>query len=146
MAGSRVSDAATVTSTASTTVNANPFMAGWPISRMPSIETTTVIPANRTARPAVPIAVEVAPSGVLPGGEAAAVAGDDEQGVVDADAEADHGRGRRRPVGDVDHPPEDLAERHRDPEPEQCGDQRQPHRHDGAEGDQQDDRRPRRAR
>ena len=66
MAGSSVSDAATVTRTASTTVNANPFMAGWPISRMPSIETTTVIPANRTARPAVAIAVEVARRGSCP--------------------------------------------------------------------------------
>ena len=44
-----------------------------------------------------------------------------------------------RPVRDVDHAPQDLAERHRDAEPEQGGEQRQPHRHGGAEGDEQDD-------
>ena len=66
MAGSRVTDAAITTSTASTTVNANPFMAGWPISRMPSMEMTTVRPANSTARPAVAIAVCVAPRASWP--------------------------------------------------------------------------------
>ena len=61
-----VTVAAMMTSTATTTVKANPVMAGWPISRMPSIETTTVMPANRTARPAVAIAVSVARCGSWP--------------------------------------------------------------------------------
>ena len=65
-AGRRVTAAVMVTSTARTTVKANPFMAGWPISRMPSIETITVRPANSTARPAVAIAVEVASRGCCP--------------------------------------------------------------------------------
>ena len=65
-AGSNVSDAPTMTITASTTVKANPFMDGWPISRMPSMETTTVRPAKRTARPAVAIAVVVARRGSCP--------------------------------------------------------------------------------
>ena len=65
-AGSSVTEAAMTTSTASTTVKAKPVMAGWPISRMPSIETTTVRPANSTARPAVAIAVRVARRGSCP--------------------------------------------------------------------------------
>ena len=45
-AGSSVSDATMVTSTASDAVKAKPFSAGWPTSRMPSIETTTVRPGE----------------------------------------------------------------------------------------------------
>ena len=119
MAGSSVTDAAMTTSTASTTVKANPFMAGCPISRMPSIEMTTVRPANSTARPAVAIAVRVARSGILAVGQAAAEPRDDQQRVVDADADADHGRGVRRPLRYVDDPAQHLAERHRDAESEQ---------------------------
>ncbi len=66
MAGSSVTDAAITTTRASTTVKAKPFMAGWPISRMPSIEMTTVMPAKSTARPAVAMAVSVALRGSWP--------------------------------------------------------------------------------
>ena len=47
--------------------------------------------------------------------------------------------GGGRPVGDVHDVPHHVAERHRDPEPEQRGEQGQPHRHRRAEGDEQDD-------
>ena len=90
-------DAAMVTRTASTTVKANPFMEDWPISRMPSMETTTVSPANKTARPAVAMAVSGRRPWLLTVGEAAAEPRDDEQGVVDPDPERDHGGGRRAP-------------------------------------------------
>ena len=66
MAGSSVIVAAITTRTASTTVKANPFMAGWPMRRIPSMEMTTVMPAKRTERPAVDIAVCVAPRGSWP--------------------------------------------------------------------------------
>ena len=79
------------------------------------------------------------PSWLLPLGEVAAEPGDDEQRVVDADAEADHRRGGWGPVRDVDHPAQELAERDRGAEAEHGGDQRQPHRDRGPEGEQQDD-------
>ena len=55
-----------VTSTASDTVKAKPLRAAWPTSRMPSMETRTVSPANTTARPAVAIALSVARRGSCP--------------------------------------------------------------------------------
>ena len=56
---------------------------------------TTVAPANTTAWPAVAFARPAASSTVMPSCEVLAVAGDDEQRVVDADAETDH-RGEHR--------------------------------------------------
>ena len=79
------------------------------------------------------------PAGILAVGQAAAEPGDDQQRVVDADADADHGRGVRRPLRDVDDAPQHLAERHRDAEAEQRRDERQAHGDHRAEGDQQDD-------
>ena len=55
---------------------------------------TTVMPANSTAGPTVAMARPAASSTVMPSLQVLAVAGDDEQRVVDADAEADH-RGER---------------------------------------------------
>ena len=127
-AGSSVTEAVMTSSTANDTVNANPFRDARPTSRMPSIETMTTRPANTTARPAVAIALTVAASRLLAFGEVAAEPGDDEQRVVDADAEADHRRGGRGPVRDVDDPAQELAERDRGAEAEHGGDQRQPHR------------------
>ena len=65
-AGSSVTEAAMTISRVSTTVKANPVIAGCPISSRPSIEMTTVMPANSTARPAVVIAVWVARRGSCP--------------------------------------------------------------------------------
>ena len=138
-AGSSVTEATMTSSTASDTVNANPFRDARPTSRMPSIETITTRPANTTARPAVAIALDGGASRLVTVGEVAAEPGDDEQRVVDADTEADHRRGGRRPVRDVDHPAQELAERDRGAEAEHGGDQRQPHRHGGPEREQQDD-------
>ena len=53
------------------TLNANPVIAGWSMSRTPSNETTTVSPAKTTARPAVAIAVSDGAPRVQPVGEAA---------------------------------------------------------------------------
>ena len=70
-----------------------------PISVRPSSEMMTVMPAKITARPLVSIASTTASSTSAPACKRLAVAGDDEQGVVDADAEADHRHHRRREVG-----------------------------------------------
>ena len=72
-----------------------------------------------------------------------AVAGDDEEGVVDADAEADH---QRQLGGEVDHVDEPAAEPDQAEaraESEQRGHDRQPHREERAEAEQQHDHRPR---
>ncbi len=54
---------------------------------------TTVQPAKRTARPEVAIASDDrVVAAAVPVVEALAVAGDDEEGVVDPDADADHRR------------------------------------------------------
>ena len=77
----------------------------------------------------------------LPGGAVLAVAGDDEQGVVDADAQPDHRADRRRGGGDV----QAAGQQHDAAEPDGDGDQREHDRHegghDGAEGDEEDDER-----
>ena len=71
--------------------------------------------------------------------QAFSIAGDDEQRVVDADAEADHRGQLRREVGHRLH----TAEQHRQcdagAESEQRGSDRQAHRHDRTERDDQDD-------
>jgi hypothetical protein len=71
--------------------------------------------------------------------EVLAVAGDDEQGVVDADAEADHHAQDHREVGDVDDRGQDADAGGADEQAHQRGDDRQTHRDDGAERDEQHD-------
>ncbi len=65
--------------------------------------------------------------------------GDDEQGVVDPDPQADH---HRQLGGEVRHV-QNLGSQGDQPDPgpqsEQGGDDRQPHRHERAEGDQEHD-------
>ena len=107
---------------------------------MPSSEITTVAPANNTARPAVPIARRrPPPRGSRPACEATAVAGDDEQGVVDADAEPDHhGRTRREVRHSIDRDAERDRREPSNAEPEERGEDRQAHGQHGSEGDEQD--------
>ena len=70
--------------------------------------------------------------------EAVAESGQDEEGVVDPDAEADHRRQDDREVGGVEDVGPDRHQAEADAEGEERGDQRQAHRHDRAEGQQQD--------
>ena len=56
-AGSSVSDAKTVSATVTDAVTARPCTKPMPMRSMPSTETTTVAPANSTARPAVSMAM-----------------------------------------------------------------------------------------
>ena len=95
-------------------------MNGRPTTNSPSRAMTTVAPAKSTARPAVDRATMVASRGGCPLGQSLAVAGDDKQGVVDADTEADHGH-QVRAEGRHGH---EVAERHEDPEAHPDSDQR----------------------
>ena len=67
------------------------------------------------------------------------VAGDDEEGVVDADAEADHRRQLRAEVRHREHVAAQGDERDAREQPEQGGADGQAHGQHGAEGDEQDD-------
>ncbi len=71
--------------------------------------------------------------------EAVAEAGEDEEGVVDADAETDHEGELRREVGGVEDVGAEGDQADPDAEGEESGDDRQSHRHDRAEGEQEDD-------
>ncbi len=79
------------------------------------------------------------------GSEPFSIAGDDEQGVVDADAEADHRAERDREVGHRHH----VGQQGDDPRAERHAEQRhadrQAHREHRTEGDDQDDDREREA-
>ena len=65
-AGSRVTAASTVNTTVSAEATARPFRKLTPRTRMPSSAMHTVLPANRTARPEVSMALTAASSGVSP--------------------------------------------------------------------------------
>ena len=56
IAGSSVSDAASVSSTASTEAIESPYRKLTPVANIPSSAITTVVPASRIARPEVSIA------------------------------------------------------------------------------------------
>ena len=97
-----------------------------------------MIPAKRTARPAVSTAAIAAVARLQPLVEAVAEAGEDEERVVDADAEADHRRQLRRELGRVEDVGAERDQAEPDAEREQRGEDRQAHRHHRAEGQQQD--------
>ena len=69
------------------------------------------------------------------------VARADEQRVVDADADADHRRDLRRERRDVHHPGEQRDERQPDPDAEHRGHDRQAHREQRTEREEQDEHR-----
>ena len=110
-----------------------------PSSTMPSSAITTVEPANSTERPAVSIAVTRRGAHVGAGGALAAEAGDDQQRVVDADAEGDHHRQRRGEVGDVEDGRGGEHERHRQRDRGERHDQRHRHRGQRAQHEQEHD-------
>ena len=108
---------------------------------MPSIAITTTMPANSTARPDVSIEISVASRDVLARAALEPEAVEDQQRVVDADADADHRRQLRRPVDDVEHLGADHGgQREAHDHREQRVEQRQAHR-DDAERQEQHERR-----
>ncbi len=100
----------------------------------------TVIPANTTDRPAVPMAIDTAVRGIAAVGEFGTVPSDDQQRVVDAHAEADHRGDRTRPFGHVDDVGEQASGGEADTDAEQRRGEREAHRDQRPERDQQDDR------
>ena len=138
-AGRSVSEPTIVNSTASAAAIAGPLRNEMPSSTMPSSATTTVEPANSTERPAVSMAVRVAARTLRAGGALAAEAADDQQGVIDADAEGDHHRQRRGEVGDVEDRRGGEDERHRQPDRRERHDQRHGHRGQRAQHEQEHD-------
>ena len=98
----------------------------------------TVHPAKTTARPDVVSAIRVASSGSRPA-ELLAIAGHDEEGVVNTDTEADHrcelGCERRH----VEHQGEEREASETDSEAEEGGDDREPHCDHRPERDEEDD-------
>ena len=82
---------------------------------------------------------------VVPGVELLAIAGDDEERVVDADAEADHDPEERREVGDREDVGQQGDDRHADADAEQRVADGQPHREHRPEREDQDDDREREA-
>ena len=73
-------------------------------------------------------------------GEFGTVAGDDEQGVVDADREADHHRQRRGGGAQIERVGQGGDRGDADADADERGQQRQPGRDQRAEGDDEDDR------
>ena len=116
-------------------------MYGRPVSIRPRTAITTVPPARITLRPAVVTASTTASWRLLAGVQRRAEAGEDEQRVVDADADPDQARHRGRPVGHVDDVrQQDDQPARGDAEADQRDHQRQPGGDHRAERDQQHDR------
>ncbi len=139
MAGSKVSAPSSTRSTADMAPIARPSMKGRPTTNRPSSDMTTVPPANMTARPAVDSATTVAVARVAALRQPLPVAGDDEQGVVDADAEADHGHQLRTECRHGQDVAEQVDDAEADRDPDERGDDRQAHGHDRSEGHEHDD-------
>jgi len=70
--------------------------------------------------------------------EMLAMACDDEERVVDPNADSHHRRDDRRLVPELEHPRRQADEREPQTQPDERGDQGEPHSHDAPEGDQQD--------
>ena len=104
----------------------------------PRIATTTVPPAKTTERPAVARERPTASTTPQTLGEVLAEAGEHEQRVVDADAQADHRPDHGRPARDVDDVGDQGQGAGADREAEQRHPDRQAHGDQGPEGQQQD--------
>ena len=134
-AGSSVSAANITASTVTTAEKATPGTYGWFIVSMPSSEMTTVMPGEHDRASGGRHRDGRRTSRVSAGGQLAAVPGDDQQRVVDADAEADHRRDRAGPIGHVDDVGEQAPEGESYTDAEQRRGQRQAHRHERSERD-----------
>ena len=132
---------ATSTATATVIATATPMLAmsGMPTSVRPSIEIMTVTPAKMTERPAEWMAMPIESRGVAAVGEVLSVAGDDEQGVVDADRDPDHGRHRGGERDDVHAGGEQPDEQHPDADAEDRTEEGGEHGDDRSERHEQHD-------
>jgi len=73
-------------------------------------------------------------------GEGGAEAGQDQERIVDPDADPDDSGNCGGEAGDVDERGEDADQQNREPEPEERDRDQQPDRHDRSEGDEEDGR------
>ncbi len=134
-------DAIIVTSTVIAAPVASPLMNARFMMYIPSREITTVKPGEHDGSPGGVDRDHRGLLGILPGFQTFAVSGDDEQRVVDADAEADHRAERGGEVGDRHHVRQQRDDAGADADTEQRDSDRQTHGQDRAEGeDQHDDR------
>ncbi len=99
-AGSTVSEPMTAHSTTRIVPTARPANRLLPLRNMPLMATITVRPDTSTARPEVAAAISIASIVVVAPGPFAALAGEVEDRVVDADREADQQDHGLRHVGD----------------------------------------------
>ncbi len=106
-AGSRLSAMPTATTTASAALRPMTVRKGMRATASPTRAIMTVSPAKTTAEPAVATARPADSSGSRPCGQLVAVAGQDEQRVVDPHGQADHHRQQRR--GGSRAPPTTVA-------------------------------------
>ena len=137
-AGSRVSAAQTATATPTAAATPITVRNGIWATASPQSAMITVVPANTTADPAVAEAWARDSSTPIPVGQLAAVPGDDEQAVVDADRQPDHQGQRGRGRGDRGDRRDGEDARHGDAHAERGGDQRQAGGEERGEGDGQD--------
>ena len=138
-AGSSVSDAKTVAATTAAAPTERPWTNLTPMSSRPSSEITTVMPAKSTRAAS---GVEGDPDRLAHGMthvELLAVASDDQQRVVDADAEPDHDPEEGREVGDGQDVAQQRDDRGADADAEERDADRQAHREHRAERQDQDD-------
>ena len=112
-----------------------------PMNASPVTEIATVRPAKSTARPADAPASAAASRGRQPVVEQLSEARDDEQRVVDPDAEPDHRDEDRRDRVDVGQPGEDEEQQERRHQRHDRERDRDQHRDERAEDDEQHDHR-----
>ena len=138
-AGSSVIDAATVTATVTDAVMPSPPTKPMPMSSMPEQrdDDRRAREHDRTPRGVHRDADRLA--NVVARVQLLAIARDDQQRVVDADAEADHQADERREVGDLDEVAGEDDERAAEADAEQRDADRQAHREHRPERDDQDD-------
>ena len=127
-----------MTATTVAALTASPVTKLMPMMIMPSSEMTTVVPANSTARPAVSMASTVESRTLMPVVQVLPVPGDDEQRVVDADAEADHHAEDVGEVGRAEEVAEEPGDDRADADAGEGDADGQAHREHRAEGEQED--------
>ena len=116
-------------------------MNGTPATTSPRIATTTMPPATTTGLPAVASAEADRLLDRHTASEVVTVPGHDEQRVVDADTQPDHGPEDRRPARDVDDVGDERHGADTDGEPEHGRADREGRGDQGTEGEEQDERR-----
>ena len=139
MAGSKVRAANMTAMTARIVPTARPSRYCWPTRNKPHKGDEHGGPGEQHGPPGGGHGPDDGVAGVEAFTEALAVAGDDEQRVVDPDAEPDHGHQLRAEAGIDQQMTDQGYHAVPDADADQRGDDRQAHRHHGPEGQEHDD-------